>query len=156
MTNLNTGGTSFDKPVDNIGMKTISDYVRYGNRHVWDVAIPGCTGGGRVFVGQRKDPFVVNLGETFDLVNIKYPAVELNPAAEFATVDTLSDKNVTSIITGGADRVPHRRQGHGHRRVDDARAFPQARCSRRRAAAASIRRRKAASTCRSRASACRW
>jgi len=41
---------------------------------------------------------VVNLGETFDLVNIKYPAVELNPAAEFATVDTLSDKNVTSII----------------------------------------------------------
>ena len=52
----------------------------------------------RVFVGQRKDPFVVNLGETFDLVNIKYPAVELNPAAEFATVDTLADKNVTSLV----------------------------------------------------------
>jgi len=41
---------------------------------------------------------VVNLGETFDLVNIKYPATELNPAAEFATEDLLADANVTSII----------------------------------------------------------
>ena len=51
-----------------------------------------------MFVGQRKDPFVVNLGETFDLVNIKYPAVELQPQAEFATVDSLADANVTSIV----------------------------------------------------------
>ena len=51
-----------------------------------------------MFVGQRKDPFVVNLGETFDLVNIKYPATELNPLAEFATVDSLADANVTSLI----------------------------------------------------------
>jgi hypothetical protein len=92
------GSTTFDKPVDYIGQKTIKDYVTYANKHIWDIAIPGCTGGGRVFVGQRKDPFVVNLGETFDLVNIKYPAVELNPLAEFATVDSLSDDNVTSII----------------------------------------------------------
>jgi hypothetical protein len=97
LVNLNRGGTSFDKPVDNIGNKTIGDYIAYGNRHVFDVGIPGC-GTGRVFVGQRKDPFVVNLGETFDLVNIRYPAVELNPLAEFATVDSLGDKNVTSII----------------------------------------------------------
>ena len=55
-------------------------------------------GTGRVFVGQRKDPFVVNLGETFDLVNIKYPAVELNPLAEFATDDSLADANVTSLV----------------------------------------------------------
>ena len=51
-----------------------------------------------MFVGQRKDPFVVNLGETFDLINIKYPATELNPLAEFATTDSLADANVTSII----------------------------------------------------------
>ena len=37
-----------------------------------------------MFVGQRKDPFVVNLGETFDLVNIKYPVEELAPAGERA------------------------------------------------------------------------
>ncbi|HTQ00253.1 MAG TPA: DUF4331 domain-containing protein [Casimicrobiaceae bacterium] len=97
ITNLSTGGTTFDKPVDYIGTKTIGNYVAYANKHVWDIGIPGC-GNGRVFVGQRKDPFVVNLGETFDLVNIKYPAVELNPLAEFATVDSLGDANVTSLI----------------------------------------------------------
>jgi hypothetical protein len=96
--NLSQGGMSFDKPVDYIGTKTISDYIAYANKHIYDVQIPGCSGNGRVFVGQRKDPFVVNLGETFDLVNIKYPAVELNPLAEFATVDSLADANVTSLI----------------------------------------------------------
>ena len=93
-----TGQTVFVKPVDYIGTKTIGNYIAYANRHIHEIAIPGCTANGRVFVGQRKDPFVVNLGETFDLVNIKYPAVELNPLAEFATDDTLSDKNVTSFI----------------------------------------------------------
>jgi hypothetical protein len=96
--NLTQGGTSFDKPVDNIGQKTISDYIRYGNLHIYDTSIPGCDAPGRVFVGQRKDPFVVNIGEIGDLVNIKYPAVELNPAAEFAAADNLAMKNVTSII----------------------------------------------------------
>ena len=97
-TNAATGSTVFAKPVDYIGQKTISNYVAYANGHIWPIAVPGCAQNGRVFVGQRKDPFVVNLGETFDLVNIKYPAVELNPLAEFATVDSLGDKNVTSIV----------------------------------------------------------
>jgi hypothetical protein len=44
---------------------------------------------GGVFVGRRKDPLVVNLGGTFDLVNIEYPAVELQRLAEFATVDNV-------------------------------------------------------------------
>jgi hypothetical protein len=96
--NLATGDTTFDKPVDYIGTKTIASYIAYANAHIAPIAIPGCDGVGRVFVGQRKDPFVVNLGETFDLVNIKYPATELNPLAEFATTDSLSDKNVTSFI----------------------------------------------------------
>jgi Domain of unknown function (DUF4331) len=95
--NTTRGTNTFDKPVDNIGTKTISNYVAYGNKHVWDIRVPGCDGIGRVFVGQRRDPFVVNLGETFDLVNIKYPATELNAAAEYATVDSLIDKNVTAI-----------------------------------------------------------
>jgi hypothetical protein len=96
--NATRGGTTFDKPVDYIGTKTIANYVGYANKHIWEIQVPGCTGTGRVFVGQRKDPFVVNLGETFDLVNIKYPAVELNPLAEYATVDSLADANVTSLI----------------------------------------------------------
>jgi hypothetical protein len=50
--NTSKGTTSFDKPVDNIGMKTISNYVAYANKHGWDIRIPGCNGIGRVFVGQ--------------------------------------------------------------------------------------------------------
>ncbi|MFO1283623.1 MAG: DUF4331 domain-containing protein [Burkholderiales bacterium] len=98
VTNVATGGTSFQKPVDYIGQKTISNYFAYANAHIANANIPGCAQPARVFVGQRKDPFVVNLGEIFDLVNIKYPAVELNPLAEVATDDKLSDKNVTSIV----------------------------------------------------------
>jgi hypothetical protein len=96
--NLAAAGNTFYKPADNIGNKTISDYVLYANKHIANIAFMGCGAVGNVFVGQRKDPFVVNLGEIFDLVNIKYPATELNPGAEFATADTLAGKNVTSII----------------------------------------------------------
>ena len=96
--NLATGATTFDKPVDYIGTKTISQYIAYANKHIFPIGIPGCDATGRAFVGQRKDPFVVNLGETFDLVNIRYPATELNPLAEFATTDSLADANVTSFI----------------------------------------------------------
>src|SRR5262249_29369452 len=56
------------KPVDNVSAKSIPDYAAYAGSHVYDVAIPGCQPG-RLFVGQRKDPFAVNLGEVFDLVN---------------------------------------------------------------------------------------
>ena len=54
----------------------------------------GC-GTGRVFVGQRKDPFVVNLGETFDLVNYVHPIGEQYKAS---AMDDLAGKNVTSIV----------------------------------------------------------
>jgi hypothetical protein len=50
-----------------------------------------------MFVGQRKDPFAVNLGETFDLINIKAPAVEFAANAERNARDDLADKNITSI-----------------------------------------------------------
>ena len=96
--NLAQSGTSFDKPVDYIGTKTISNYIAYANKHIYDIQVPGCAGTGRVFVGQRKDPFVINLGEIFDLANIKYPAVELNPGAEFATADTIATSNVTALV----------------------------------------------------------
>jgi len=98
VTNAANGQAFFDKPVDNIGMKSIPDYAAYAKQHVYEINIPGCTGTGRVFVGQRKDPFVVNLGQTFDLLNIKAPAVELDPNAERAANDTLDDANVTAIV----------------------------------------------------------
>ena len=82
--------TSFMKPVDNIGTKTIPDYPAYASSHVYDVMIPGC-GVGRLFAGQRQEGFVVNLGETFDLINTN----PLGPADGEA--NTLADKNVTTL-----------------------------------------------------------
>lgn len=107
------GGAVFDKPVDNIGAKAIPNYAAYAAKHVYTVNIPGCSVPGRVFVGQRKDPFVVNLGETFDLINIKAPAVEFLANAEKNARDDLSDANVTSLeleiaascLTSGGDPV---------------------------------------------------
>ena len=85
------GGTAFDKPVDNIGAKTIANYEAYANLHVHTVNIPGCGAPAKVFVGQRKDPFAVNLGEIFDLFN-------LNPLGGVADkASTIDDKNVTTI-----------------------------------------------------------
>jgi hypothetical protein len=46
-------------------------------------------------VGQRKDPFVVNLGETFDLINIANPVGE---AFANSGRDDVADKNVTSLV----------------------------------------------------------
>jgi hypothetical protein len=112
VTNVANGSATFDKPLDNIGNKTIANYAAYAAKFVYNVNIPGC-GTGRVFVGQRKDPFVVNLGETFDLVNIKYPAVEFNANAERAAPDTLANANTTSLeievpagcLAPGSDKV---------------------------------------------------
>ena len=86
------GGTGvFAKPIDNIGNKSIPDYAAYADAHVHAIELPGGMQG-RVFVGQRKDPFVVNLGETFDLINTN----PLGPVDGEA--DDLADKNVTSLI----------------------------------------------------------
>jgi hypothetical protein len=74
--------TIFEKPVDNIGSKTIKDYAGYAAKHIHTVTIPGCPAGmdqAKVFVGQRAEGFAVNLGVVFDLVNA--PAgVLLDPA----------------------------------------------------------------------------
>ncbi|MBA2689508.1 MAG: DUF4331 domain-containing protein [Burkholderiales bacterium] len=97
ITNAANGAATFDKPIDNIGKKTIADYPAYANQFLYTVNIPGC-GAGRMFVGQRKDPFVVNIGEIVDLINIKLPATEFGANAESAEKDDLANKNVTSLI----------------------------------------------------------
>ena len=91
VTNATDASSVFTKPVDNIGTKTIPDYDAYAAQFVYDVDIPG-VGEGRVFVGQRKDPFVVNLGETFDLINTD----PLGPPD--GEPDLLADANVTSLV----------------------------------------------------------
>lgn len=107
LSNASGGATSFAKPVDNIGNKSIPDYPGYADKFVYNVTIPGCTGTGKLFVGQRRDGFVVNLGQIFDQIN-------LNPlGARNSAGNTIGDKNVTSLalevpttcLTNGSDPV---------------------------------------------------
>jgi hypothetical protein len=51
---------------NNIGPKTMPNYEALASQ-----AIQNLPGGGRVFVGQRDDPFFVDLGATFDGLNIR-------------------------------------------------------------------------------------
>ncbi|MGH6608629.1 MAG: DUF4331 domain-containing protein, partial [Burkholderiaceae bacterium] len=92
---LNAGGArDLTKPFDFIGTKTfgsIAGYEAYVAPSIHTINIPGCSTPAKVLVAQRKDPFVVALGRTFDLLN-------LNPLAASGGVDDLADKNVTSIM----------------------------------------------------------
>ncbi|MGQ0697989.1 MAG: DUF4331 domain-containing protein [Panacagrimonas sp.] len=90
---------NLEKPFDNIGNKSIANYPAYANSFIHTVNIPGCDGTAKVFVGQRREGFVVNLGETFDLVNIAAPVEELGGGvgARSAERNTIDDKNVTSL-----------------------------------------------------------
>ncbi|MEO1595077.1 MAG: DUF4331 domain-containing protein [Pseudomonadota bacterium] len=93
VTNADGGAmpTRFLKPVDNIGFKSIPDYAAYADAHIYNISIPGC-GLGRAFVGQRQDPFPVNLGEVFDLINTD----PVGPRD--AEANDLDDKNVTALV----------------------------------------------------------
>ncbi|MBH0012347.1 DUF4331 domain-containing protein [Pseudoalteromonas sp. NZS100_1] len=111
LNNTASNSSTFSKPLDYVGDKTfgsMSDYQTYADQFVYQVSIPNCESMAQVFVGQRKDPFVVNLGKTFDLVN--YVPVEGDSApgagdgggfpggiTQSADNDDLADKNVTSI-----------------------------------------------------------
>jgi len=91
ITNEANGNSVFRKPVDRIGDKSIPNYPAYADQHIYDIRIPGCGLPGRMFVGQRRDGFVVNLAEAFDLIN-------LNPlGATDAGPNVLADKNVTTL-----------------------------------------------------------
>ncbi len=109
LANATGGATSFAKPLDYIGQKTLPGYAAYANSFIHSVTVPGCSTAGRMFVGQRAEAFAINLGETFDLVN--YVPIEGDSAA-FAgdrggfpggitqsrnNDDLIGKKNVTSI-----------------------------------------------------------
>ncbi len=110
VTKISDSSVTFGKPYDYVGNKTFTDtatYAAYANSFIHDVNIPGC-GAGKIFVGQRKDSFAVNLGETFDLVN--YVPVEGDSApgagdsagfpggiTQNTANDDLIAKNITTI-----------------------------------------------------------
>ena len=104
-----TGPSTFFKPFDNAGNKTIPNYPAYGNQFIYNAAFPGCSTQGRVFVGQRAEYFAVNLGPIFDLVNFVPIQGEADPVyssgAPFPggitqsqnNQELIGKKNVTSV-----------------------------------------------------------
>ena len=96
VTNAVGGSATFDKPVDNIGPKTIPNYAAYAAKHIYTVNLPGCAMPARMFVGQRQDPFAVNLGTIFDNVNVPLAAI-IDRANIGAFPSTIGDKNVTTL-----------------------------------------------------------
>ena len=90
-TNLATGQTTFIKPFDNIGTKSIPEYAKYANKYISRLGFDGCAGESRVFVGQRKEGFAVAIGMIGDLFH-------LNPLGPpNGSINNLANKNVTTI-----------------------------------------------------------
>ncbi len=111
VTNAAGGSATFDKPVDNIGDKTFgsaSAYDTYANQHIYNITIPGCATPGRVFVGQRKEPFYIAVGKIFDLFNLNPLGPEVggnNNDLEAKNISTLALELPISCLTAGADPV---------------------------------------------------
>ena len=111
VTNSANAMAIFDKPVDNIGEKTFlstNGYAAYAAQHIYNVAIPGCAVPGRVFVGQRKEPFFIAVGKAFDLFNLNPLGPESggnNNDLEAKNVSTLAMELPISCITNGTEPV---------------------------------------------------
>ena len=108
------GGTTptvFTKPVDNIGDKTFGSptgYAAYANQFIYSVTIPGCATPGKVFVGQRKEPFFIAVGRIFDLFNMNPLGPEVggnNNDLEGKNVSTLALELPIACLTAGSDPV---------------------------------------------------
>ena len=111
VTNAANGSTTFIKPMDYIGQKSFGSdagYAAYAAQYVYNITVPGCNTPGRVFVGQRKEGFSVNLGEVFDLVDFVPIEGDSAPGAgdgkgfpggitQSAANNILANKNITTL-----------------------------------------------------------
>lgn len=109
VTNSAGGGSTFDKPADNIGEKTFpGGYESYANQHIYNISVPGCATGGRVFVGQRKESFYIAVGKIFDLINLNPLGPEVggnNNDLEAKNVSTIALELPISCVATAADPV---------------------------------------------------
>jgi len=97
----NVGPKTFPNPPDGPGYEAIAKQ-----------AITPLPSGGRVFAGQRDDPFFVDLGATFDAINID------KPGRQGKVVDDLAGYGVHSIVL----QVPERDVTKDGEQVDSANA----------------------------------
>ena len=110
VTRAGDGATEFGKPFDFIGTKTfgsIAGYEQYAKSFIHEISVPGCSKTGKVFVGQRDESFVVNLGQVFDLVNFVPVDADVPPdqgglpggigIKQNKANDIISDANITTF-----------------------------------------------------------
>jgi hypothetical protein len=90
---------------NNVGPKTIPNYTSVANQAITDLP-----GGGKVFAGQRDDPFFVDLGAIFDAANLEAQVPPRNH------VDDLAGYGVHSIVL----QVPEERVTRDGDEVDSA------------------------------------
>ena len=81
-------------PPDNIGPRSTPNYDALAA-----AAVTSLPGGGKVFAGQRDDPFFVDLGSIFDLAGLRpFNPFHLLPLGATAGVDALKNYNTHSIV----------------------------------------------------------
>jgi hypothetical protein len=110
VTRASDGATEFGKPYDFVGTKTfgsIAGYDQYAKSFIQEISVPGCSKTGRVFVGQRDESFVVNLGQIFDLINLVPVDADVPPdqgglpggigIKQNKANDIISDANITTL-----------------------------------------------------------
>ena len=111
LTNASGSGATFDKPVDNIGDKVFSSaggYAAYAAQHVYNVNVPGCATPGKIFVGQRKEPFYIAVGKIFDLFNLNPLGAEVggnNNDLEAKNISTIAMEMPISCLTTASEPV---------------------------------------------------
>lgn len=81
-------GTNLPVAPSNVGPKTFSDYDKVAGQ-----ATQGLSGGGKVFAGQRDDPFYADLGAIFDAANLRK-----GTGNEGGGKDDLSGMSVHSVV----------------------------------------------------------
>ena len=86
--------TDVPTPPDNIGPRSTPNYNALAA-----AAVTSLPGGGKVFAGQRDDPFFVDLGSIFDLAGLRpFNPFHLIPLAAESGVDALTNYNTHSIV----------------------------------------------------------
>src|SRR5262249_55178009 len=87
-------GTNVPTPPDNIGPRSTPNYSSLAAS-----AITNLPGGGKVFAGQRDDPFFVGLGSVFGLPRLRpFTPFPLTPLPAAPGVDALTNYNTHSIV----------------------------------------------------------
>src|SRR3954449_1359893 len=94
---------------DNVGAKTTPDYPATAAK-----AVEALDAGGKVFAGQRDDPFFASLGRIFDTVNLTGAGL----GNKGGGVDDLAGYGVHSIVL----QVPDDQVTRDHKPVSDAKA----------------------------------